>query len=189
MTIKEYADKHGKSVQSVYKQMKSKENAKRLEGHILLRRVGNKNIQVLDEVAIAILEEASTQAPQVIVQMEDKEQIASLQEENKKLLLKLTEVQEALLKAKDQTLLAEQQKLLLEDKEKQIKAKDEELKELQEKHDYLQGENKYLDKAIEEQGEYLKGVEQEKKEIATELEEVKSMNIFQFMKYKKKGNT
>lgn len=175
MTIKEYADKHGKSVQSVYKQMKSKENAKRLEGHILFRKVGNKNVQVLDEVAISILEEASTQAPQVIVQMEDKEQIAQLQEENKALLVKLTEVQEALIKAKEQSLLAEQQKLLLEDKEKQIEK--------------LQKDCKYYEGVAEGQAKALDEAEQGKNQITTELEEVKKMNIFQFMKYKKKGNT
>ena len=175
MTIKEYAELHGKSVQAVYKQMKSKENAKKLEGHILIRRVGNKDIQVLDDVAIAILEEASTQTPQVIVQMEDKEQIALLQEENKKLLLKLTEVQEALLKAKDQSLLAEQQKLLLEDKEKQI--------------DKLQDDCRYYEKVADGQAKALDEAEQARKEIATELEEVRSMGIFQFMKYRKQNST
>lgn len=189
MTIKEYADKHGKSVQSVYKQMKSKENAKRLEGHILLRKVGNKNIQVLDEVAIAILEEASTQAPQVIVQMEDKEQIASLQEENKKLLLKLTEVQEALIKAKEQTLLAEQQKLLLEDKERQLQAKDEELRQLQNKTKKLEENCSYYEQVAEEQAKSLDEAKQLENDMATELEEIKQMNVWQFIKYRKKGNT
>lgn len=181
MTIKEYADQHGKSVQSVYKQMKSKENAKRLEGHILLRKVGNKNIQVLDEVAITILEDASTQAPQVIVQMEDKEQITLLQKENKELLLKLTEVQEALLIAKDKNLLAEQQKLLLEDKEKQ-------LIQLQEKTKKLEEDCNYYEMVADEQARTLDEAKQLEIEMTAEMEEVKNMNILQFIKYKKKWN-
>jgi len=175
MTIKEYADLHGKSVQAVYKQMKSRENAKKLEGHILIRKVGNKEVQVLDEVAIAILEDASTQAPQVIVQMEDKEQIANLQEENKKLLLTLTEVQDALIKAKEQSLLAEQQKLLLEDRGKQI--------------DKLQSECRYYQQQSDEYGVWLQEAQDKSKELKTELEEVKKMNVWQFMKYRKQNST
>jgi hypothetical protein len=182
MTIKEYADKHGKSVQSVYKQMKSKENAKRLEGHIFLRKIGNKNVQVLDEVAISVLEEASTQAPHVIVQMEDKEQIARLQEENKELLVKLTEVQKSLLNAKEQSLLVEQQKLLLEDKQKQ-------LDELEAENEDLKGYNEWCDEELKKHGKYVEEALQEKKQIEQELEEIKKMNVFRFMKYKKKGNT
>ena len=183
ISIREYAKSKNVSYEAIRKQINRYKNE--LEGHI--SKVGR--TQFLDDEAISFLDGKRAENPIIIMEAEKDEELAMLRDENKKLLLKLTEVQEALLKAKDQSLLAEQQKLLLEDKEKQIKTKDEELKELQEKHDYLQGENKYLDKAIEEQGEYLKGVEQEKKEIVTELEEVRKMNIFQFMKYKKRGNT
>lgn len=189
MTVKKYAELHGKSVQAVYKQMKSKENAKKLEGHILIRRVGNKDVQVLDEVAISILEEASTKTPQVIIQMEDKEQIAVLQEENKKLLLKLTKVQEALLQAKEQVVIAEQQKLLLEDKERQLQAKDEELSQLQREKEKIEKDCAYYEAVADDMSKSLDEAKQLESDMITELEEIKQMNIWQFIKYRKKGDT
>lgn len=83
LTIKEFAEMHGKSVQAVYQQIKSKENAKALEGHIVIHRVGNKDTKLLDEEAVRILQSASMQAPQVIMQTDDKERIEQLRQEKR----------------------------------------------------------------------------------------------------------
>ena len=54
ITIKDYANKTGKSVQAVYKQMKSSKNKARLNGHIIKEN----GITYLDDDAIAILNES-----------------------------------------------------------------------------------------------------------------------------------
>lgn len=134
ITIKEYAEKSGKSVQAVYKQIKAKENAALLEGHILLKKIGNKNTKVLDDEAIRILDQASRQAPTVILQsgkddmleklQAEKEQLAN---ENKALLIKVAELQEQLLQEKDNVKLLQQEKIeLLEEKQEQNQEPEEE---------------------------------------------------------------
>lgn len=68
ISVKEYAKSRGKTVQAVYQQLKSKENADLLTGHIATHRVGNKMVKFLDDVAVQILDEASSSAPIVIVE-------------------------------------------------------------------------------------------------------------------------
>ena len=58
LTIKDYATLRGKAVQSVYRQIKAKTNKPLLEGHITTAKIGNKQVQVLDEEAIKILDNA-----------------------------------------------------------------------------------------------------------------------------------
>lgn len=128
ITIKEYAEKHGKSVQSVYKQMKSKENATLLEGHVFTEKINNKSVKMLDEVAVQILEDASKQSIQVILQNDDKEKIERLEEENKSLLKKITLLQEELIvtqkelnKEKENVKVLQNEKIeLLEQKEEVV---------------------------------------------------------------------
>lgn len=125
ITIKEYAEKQGKSVQAVYKQIRAKENAALLENHIFLQKVGNKTVKVLDDEAIEILNNASRQAPTVILQNSKDELIETLQaekdqlaNENKALLVKVAELQEQLLQEKDNVKLLQQEKIaLLEEKQ------------------------------------------------------------------------
>ena len=97
VTVKEYADQRGKSVQSVYKQMKSKENAVALEGHIHVRRVNNKDVKLLDEEAVRVLNEASNHSIQVILETEDKERIARLEEEKQALIIQIAQIQNELI--------------------------------------------------------------------------------------------
>ena len=51
ITIKEYADKHGKSKSAVYQQLNSKSNKEKLKGHIQIRTVNGKKTKFLDEIA------------------------------------------------------------------------------------------------------------------------------------------
>ena len=81
ITVKEYAEQKGKSVQSVYKQMKSKENAVALEGHIHVRRVNNRDVKLLDEEAVRVLDEASNHSIQVILETDDKRRIEEMEKQ------------------------------------------------------------------------------------------------------------
>ena len=130
ITIKEYAESHGKSVQSVYKQMKSKENATLLDGHIFIEKINNKNVKMLDDVAVQILDDASKQSIQVVLQNDDKETIERLEEENKKLLLKIASLQEELINTqkelsqeKDNVKLLQSEKIELLEKKEEVVAK------------------------------------------------------------------
>lgn len=125
VTVKEYAEQQGKSVQAVYKQMRAKENAALLENHIFLQKIGNKTAKVLDDEAVEILNNASKQAPTVVLKNDKDEQIEALKaekellaNENKVLLVKVAELQEQLLQEKDNIKLLQQEKIaLLEEKQ------------------------------------------------------------------------
>jgi len=170
LTIREYAKQKHITYEAVRKQIRKYKDDE-LKDHIIRK---NKT-QYLDEYAIDFLDNRRRESPVMMYQMNQDEEIQRLTEENKMLLLKLTEVQDALIKAKEQTLLAEQQKLLLEDKEKQI--------------DKLQKDCRYYEDVADGKEKALDEAEQEKRKIATELEEVKKMNVWQFMKYRKQNST
>ena len=126
ITVKEYAENRGKSVQSVYQQMKRKDNSQKLEGHIVKKRVGNKETKFLDTVAVEILDEASRQAPQVIMETMDKERIEELEAENKLLVQKIVELQDQLIKKTEKIeLLQEANILLLEQKQERMQEQEE----------------------------------------------------------------
>lgn len=129
ISVKEYAENRGKSVQAVYQQLKRKDNAQRLEGHIVVKRVGNKDTKFLDAVAVEILDEASRQAPQVIMESMDKERIAELEAENKMLVQKIVELQEQIIeRSKKVEMLQEANILLLEQKQERMQEQVEEKK-------------------------------------------------------------
>lgn len=68
VSIKDFAEQRGKTVQAVYQQMKRKENAAALEGHVFTQRVGNKDVKYLDEEAVSILDKSSSSAPLTILE-------------------------------------------------------------------------------------------------------------------------
>ncbi len=130
ITIKEFAELHGKSVQAVYKQLKSKENATLLEGHIITKKINNKNIKMLDDIAVQILNDASKQSIQVIMQNDDRERIEQLETENKTLLIKIASLQEELIttqkelgKEKDNVKLLQNEKIELLEQKNELKTK------------------------------------------------------------------
>lgn len=63
ISVKDYAQSRGKTVQAVYQQMKSKHNSVALSGHIISRLVGNKHVKFLDDVAVAVLDKATNAFP------------------------------------------------------------------------------------------------------------------------------
>lgn len=134
VTIKEYAKKQNKSVQAVYKQLNAKSNQKKLEGHIYKNEINGKMTTFLDEVAEEILSNSSKEAPVVLEKITSNERIESLEAENKALLIKIAELQEALLKEKDTV------KLLQEDKIKLLEQKNEEQPKKKTLWQFLKGE-------------------------------------------------
>lgn len=111
MTIKEYAASRGKTVQAVYKQIRAKENAE-VKGHIHKEKRGNKNIQILDDEAIRILDDASRQTPVIITQTAKDTELENLRLENENLKIKIMELQEKLISTHEKIACLQEQLLL-----------------------------------------------------------------------------
>lgn len=120
VTVKEYADSRGKSVQAVYKQIRAKENVVLLENHVFLQKVGNKNTKVMDDEAVKILDEASRQAPTVIIQSDKDEKIHELSKENEALKIKVIDLQEQLIGKADMIITLQEEIRMIEAKKEEL---------------------------------------------------------------------
>lgn len=116
LTIKQYAESRNKSVQAVYKQMKAVNTIPELEGHIKFLKIGNKKTKVLDEHAQAVLDQASQQAPTVVVDNAKDDEIAFLKAQVNELQTKLFDVQQRYIESQESSnkrILELSEKLLL----------------------------------------------------------------------------
>lgn len=101
ITIKEYADKHNKTVQAVYKQLNSRTNKEKLRPHILIKEQNGKKIKFLDEEAEKILDNSSLSDKVILQQTDSKELIDQLKEENQNLLKKIATLQDTIINLND----------------------------------------------------------------------------------------
>lgn len=116
--MREYAAQKGVSYEAVRKQVNRYK--KELEGHIT--KVSR--TQYLDDEAIAFLDEKRQENPVILLQTDKDEEIQRLYNENKALLLRVAELQNALLKEKDTVKELQTEKIaLLEAKQEQEAAK------------------------------------------------------------------
>lgn len=118
VSMREYAAQKGVSYEAVRKQVNRYK--KELEGHIT--KVSR--TQYLDDEAVAFLDEKRQENPVILLQADKDEEIQRLHDENKALLLKVAELQDALLKEKDTVKELQTEKIaLLETKQEQEAAK------------------------------------------------------------------
>lgn len=118
VSMREYAAQKGVSYEAVRKQVNRYK--KELEGHIT--KVSR--TQYLDDEAVAFLDEKRQENPVILLQADKDEEIQRLHDENKALLLKVAELQDALLKEKDTVKELQTEKIaLLEAKQEQEAAK------------------------------------------------------------------
>lgn len=111
-TIREYAKNNGVSYEAIRKQTKTYEVE--LREHIMK----NGRTQYLDDYAVDFLNKKRANNTIIVAQADKDEEIKRLENENKALLLKVAELQEQLLKEKDEVKLLQEQKIqLLEQKE------------------------------------------------------------------------
>ena len=114
LSIRDYAKNKGCSYEAVRKQVNRYKGE--LEGHI--SKVNR--TQYLDEYAVEFLDSKRAANPVVVVEIGKDEEIKRLEEENRKLLLKVAELQDALLGEKDLVKALQEEKIkLLEKKEEQ----------------------------------------------------------------------
>ena len=107
ISIKEYAKSKGVSYEAIRKQIIRYE--KDLTGHIIKKN----RTQFLDNEAVAFLDEKRINNPVVIYEKNKDDEIERLQEENKALLLKIAELQDVLLKEKDEVKQLQTEKIEL----------------------------------------------------------------------------
>lgn len=107
ISIKDYAKEHNITYEAVRKQIKRYQ--KELDGHISkINRT-----KFLDDFAVEFLNEKRKNNPVVIIEANKDERIQQLSEENKALLLKIADLQEQLLKEKDNVKLLQEEKIRL----------------------------------------------------------------------------
>lgn len=107
--MKDYAEKHSISYEAVRKQVKRYQNE--LKAHI--HKVGRTNY--LDEEAEAFLDDKREKNPVIVVEDGRKDEIQRLYDENKALLLKITELQSLLIDEKEN--VQQLQAALIQEKE------------------------------------------------------------------------
>lgn len=116
ITIKQYAKDKNVTYEAVRQQVVRYK--KELDGHVFKE----KRTQYLDDYAIEFLDNKRAENPVVILESGKDEEIERLSKENKLLLLKITELQDMLLREKDNVKMLQQEKIeLLEEKNKKKK--------------------------------------------------------------------
>lgn len=115
ISLKEYAQNKGCSYEAVRKQVNRYKDE--IEEHIV--KVGR--TQYLDDEAVAFLDEKRADNPIILMETGKDEELKRLEAENKALLIKIAELQEALLYEKDQVKALQEDKIkLLEQKESEV---------------------------------------------------------------------
>ena len=117
ITVKQYAEERGITIQAVHQSMQGKRKKDRLEGHVTVID----GVKWLDEEAVAILDESRNKSPIVYEKAEANEIIKAMEENEKNYLRKIAEqadtiAAQAQWKADQAVAIAEatQNKLLLE---------------------------------------------------------------------------
>ena len=117
ITLRDYAKDKGISYEAVRKQVVRYKDD--LQGHVSKHN----RTQYLDDDAVAFLDAKRAESPIVIIEADKDAEIERLERENKRLLIKIAELQESLLQEKDavKVLQYEKIKLLEQSKEEQSK--------------------------------------------------------------------
>lgn len=183
ISVKEYAENRGKTVQAVYQQMKRKENAEALKGHVKLKWIGNKNVKYLDEIAVAILDKASNSAPITFLRYEKeeelqavKQQLEALKQANMKLQGRNELLQEQLAEKDKRLLLLESEKGEIEDKNKEIKILEGYIQDAKDEIEVQKAEKADLRASNEKKDELLLKAEKTAQELSEKLTALEKEN-------------
>lgn len=85
ITVKQYAEERGITIQAVHQSMQGKRKKDRLEGHVTVID----GVKWLDEEAVAILDESRNKSPVVYEKAEANQRIEELEENEKRLMAKI----------------------------------------------------------------------------------------------------
>ena len=118
ISLKDYAKQKGVSYEAVRRQVVRYKQE--LEGHI--QKVNR--TQFLDDEAVVFLDNKRHENPVVLVQADKDEELERLRNENKALLLKVTELQDALIQEKDNVKALQAEKIELLEMSRQQEQQD-----------------------------------------------------------------
>lgn len=124
ITVKQYADERGITIQAVHQSMNGKRKKERLDGHVQVID----GVKWLDEEAVAILDEARNKSPIVWEKTDANERIEELEREREAMLIKIAAQADriselAQWKADNAMLIAgaEQTKMLLDNAQRDVR--------------------------------------------------------------------
>lgn len=157
ISLKDLAHQNGVSYEAVRQQVKR--YAADLSGHIFVEG----RTQFLDDFAIEFLEGKRKTNPVIVYESNKDEEIERLQEENKTLLLRLSEKQEKIEQLQDRLLEAAGAPALLESAKAQIA-------EGEQKRDRLQRERDSLDKELQQAKVHLAEYEKQLQSLKEQCE-------------------
>jgi hypothetical protein len=115
ISLKDYAKSKAISYEAVRKQV-NRYRAE-LKEHIIKKN----RTQYLDEEAVAFLDKKRENNPVIVLQNDDREHIEQLEAENKKLLIKVAELQEAIIVKSDKIEQLQEANILLLEKKDEVK--------------------------------------------------------------------
>lgn len=188
ISIKDFAEQRGKTVQAVYQQMKRKENAAALEGHVFTHRVGNKDVKYLDEEAVSILDKSSNSAPLIVLEEGLR---ADLEETKQQLDIKEKQVayQEGQISIlRDLLAEANEKLMLLSEPQEKIASLEAEKADLSADNEKLEQKLEELQKSAEDERErHQNAINRKEEELKTERE--RSISFKEYWQRRKKAKS
>lgn len=182
ITVKQYAEERGITIQAVHQSMNGKRKKERLEGHVQVID----GVKWLDEEAVAILDEARNKSPIVWEKMDSNARIEELEQNEKVMLAKIAAQADQIAqlsqwKADNALAIAEagQKQLLLESTRAELEqAKENEQQAIQEAAEARQAAARARqERDAVEAGK--KAVEDENHLLRQQVEAVKKMPFWQ----------
>lgn len=184
VSVKDYAEQRGKTVQAVYQQMKRKENAVALTGHVTTHKIGNKHVKFLDEEAVAILDAGTNSTPSIIIQTETEEKLAEVTQKLEALKFEYGKLQGRNELLQEQLADKDAKLLLLEGSAREIEILEGFIRDAKAEIEVQKAQNADLsaerDKAIDEKLE----AEKKAQEASEELEKLKNRSFWQRLRNK-----
>lgn len=107
ISMKDYAEQKGISYEAVRRSVNRYKEE--LEGHIVVQN----RTKFLDDEAVAFLDSKRQQSPIVIVNQDKNEELERLRNEKEALLIKIAELQDALLQEKDKVAVLQEKNIAL----------------------------------------------------------------------------
>lgn len=107
ISMKDYAEQKGISYEAVRRSVNRYKEE--LEGHIVVQN----RTKFLDDEAVAFLDSKRQQSPIVIINQDKNEELERLRNEKEALLIKIAELQDALLQEKDKVAVLQKKNIAL----------------------------------------------------------------------------
>lgn len=182
ITVKQYADERGITIQAVHQSMNGKRKKERLDGHVQVID----GIKWLDEEAVAILDEARNKSPIVWEKADANERIEELEREREAMLLKIAAQADriselAQWKADNAMLIAgaEQTKMLLDTAQRDVKLLEGFVADAKAEISVLTSEKAAVTEQAQKQADAF---DQERQEYQAQIEQLQNRTFGDYLK-------